>query len=298
MPNKKMSSSFSSQPSPPEIEHLEQILRGYKLSPGKRFYEKLAGQAWLEPDLSLAASAKKENLPAKSNRLRFASIIAAVIVAVFMITPFRDAVAQIVSRFFKVSPSEQIVVTVSLTPYPTPDPEYSFNQEVNLTIPEAEYLAGFKVKAPSVLTDEWEFQGARYKEEEGKVTLFYYAENLDDYSLGYLFINQFQGDFKNNWGLCPNGVIEEVSVGGWPAEVAHGAVWTTYQQATPGAEREWQCEKDFGLAIYFLRWEEGEMKYEIKLSQGFRLAFDLPIFYDDLEIIDIEELIQIAESMQ
>lgn len=292
-------SSSSVEQVPPETEDIERILRGYELNPGGRFFQKISRQAWAEPDPPPATSVKKGSQPGKAKRLRLAAVIAGVVVLVFLASPFREAVAQIVSRFFKVSPSEHMVVTISLTPYPTHDPEYSFNQLFNLTIPEAESLAGFDVKTPSVLTDEWEFQGARFEEENRKVKLFYYAENPEGISTGYLFISQLQGDFENDWGLCPNGMIEEVSVNGWPAEVAHGAVWVTYDFPTPGAQREWRCETGHDLTALALRWEEREMRYEINLTHLMHLEkLDLPVLTEDLYPIWVDELVQIAESLQ
>lgn len=80
MSQKKSFSDLSSKPSPPEIEDLEQILRGYNLSPGKRLYEILAGQAWM-------AGVEKERGSTKAKRLRLVSIVAAIAVVFFMITP-------------------------------------------------------------------------------------------------------------------------------------------------------------------------------------------------------------------
>ena len=280
-----------------EIEEIEALLRTYRPNPDSRLREQVANATWLKSTTSLTshgARLKKENSGRKINaRLAFIFLSILMFITLLFLSPMGRSLAQSVTRFFKLAPFEQVTEVVSLTPFPTRNPEYPYNLYV-LSIAQAESLAGFKVKKPTNLPSDWVFHGAKYEPENQQVKLFYALPSThalnDSKEDIYMYITETKGEFENfEWGRCPNGVIEEVMVNGRSAELADGVVWITTTPPTPGVTRQWECQKvDPGSAM-ILRWEEADLKYEINIAQ----------FAEDASLwLTKQDLISLAVSMK
>jgi hypothetical protein len=263
--------SKSPQQTIPEIDEIEAVLRTYRPAPDPHLYTRIAAAAWMKPEV--AAPNHRANIRQRvTYRWAFAFLAVLLVCAFMLFTSPGRSLAQSITRFFQVAPSDRETEVVSLTPFPTPNPGYPYNL-YTLNITQAELLAGFKVKQLADLpSNAWVFHGARYDPESQGVILFYTLPALDSTPSNpkediYLYASEQRGEFNQEWKQCPNGTITQVKVNSWPAELADGAVWSTYTQPTPGVTREWVCERtDPGTAMT-LRWQETDLKYEISVDQ-------------------------------
>jgi hypothetical protein len=279
--------------SAPDIEEIETILRSFKASPDEQFYQVVVQSAWYRRPGAVG----NERQPAFLSRRRgyglaFALLAVILLAGLILVTPVGESFAETISRFFKLSPSAHATETVSLTPMPTNDPGYPYNQ-YSLTVAQAEKLAGFKVKIPATLPEGLLFNGVKYESDLQKVSLFYSGskEGNNRRSNIYLYVVEQKGAFENfNWGLCPNGTLRQVEINGWPAELAGGAVWVTTTEPTPGVEREWICQAVDPGAAMDLRWQEDSIRYDINIAQ-FVSEGEHPQLTE-------EDLIEMAESLK
>jgi hypothetical protein len=281
----------------PEIDEIETILRTYRPEPNQSFLKKVKGASWMKPTNALPVRENRYQKPNSKNKrfyryaVGFLSIL--LLIVLLSATSVGSSLAQAVTRFFQISESGQKTETISLTPFPTSDPEeYPYNQ-YPLDISEAENQAGFPVKIPANLPNGWVFRGAKFDSENQEVGLLYSHPTADGDD-GFIFIDQLKSEFENDWDLCPQGIVEAATVNGWPAEVATGGVWTTSTRATPGAEREWVCVEFSEISEganepMTLRWEEEDIKFEIDVMQT------TP---DETIWLTQQDLIDLAQSMQ
>lgn len=267
----------------PEFQEIESLLRSLQINPNDRLYKKISGADWVSPAVSLRPEGLEKIEPSKKYVRRIAYIFIILVFIFFLLVPSEHGLAQIISRFFKVAPVTEMTQVISLTPRPTDDPGYPYNL-YSLTVAEAAVLAGFEIKFPMGTLDDWVFHGANYDEEKEKAELFFTI----DYQgrKNYLYLAQMKSEFKNDWGQCPNGTIEHVMVNQWPAELAYGAVWTTYDKPIPGTEQEWVCEK-VGDLVRTLRWEEDDLRYSVSITK----------FSEEFKF-DRDDLIEVAESLK
>ncbi len=289
-----MSNHFSSDRThePIEIEEIEALLRTYRPTPNNSLRERVANATWMKSPTTQAA---QEARPEKVNsgrkittRLAFTFLSILVFIALVFLSPIGHSLAQAVSRFFKLAPSERVTEVVPLTPFPTPDPGYPYNL-YPLNITQAEELAGFKVKELTSLPANWVFHGAKYEPENQQVELFYTLPSMQPVNKEdiYLYVSEMKGEFENfEWGQCPNGAIEEVMVNGWPAELSDEVVWVTMTAPTPGITRQWECQKVDPGTFMTLRWKETDLKYEINVSQ---LSGDTSLWLTKQGLIDLAE---------
>jgi hypothetical protein len=280
-----------------EMEEIETLLRTYRPTPESRLRERIASATWMKSADTLThheARLKNVSMGRRSYaRLAFAFLSVLVLISLLFLSPMGRGLAQSISQFFRLAPFEQVTEVVPLTPFQTPNPEYPYNL-YTLTIDQAESLAGFKVKRPTNLPHNWVFRGASYEAENQQVELFYTLPAAQPFEGSeediYLYVSQLKGEFEVfEWGQCPNGTIEAVTVNGWPAELADGVVWMTTTPATPGITRQWECQQVEPGFTMTLRWKEEELKYEINISQ----------FAEDISLwLTKEDLISLAENMK
>lgn len=276
--------------SAPEIPEIETLLKSHNISPGDRFYKLVAKADWMTPAES---KVREKPLP---RRFRWALVLFGVLLAVGLLwnSPAGRTFAQAVSRFFKISPSENQVLTVETAPDQTPDPGYPY-KEYTLAVTDAEALAGFSVKAPTNLGEGWQFHGAKFELEHQQVALLYtftspQSVSEDGHPDIYLYIREQASEFENSgWGACPTNALVITQVNGWPAELLDGAVWVTMTRPEPGVQQKWWCEEHEAGRFMTLRWQEEKLRYEISLTQ---LLSDTPVLYTR------ERLVEIAESME
>jgi hypothetical protein len=279
---------FKSQPS---IENIENLLRSYSPEPPVELKVQVAKRSWEKTIEAYPARVFWKPSPAWQFGLVFGVVLLLFILSLF--TPFGKGLAQSISQFFRLAPSDTIIETVSLTPIPTPDPGYPYNL-YNLAPGQAEKLAGFTVKKLPNVPNGWLFFGARYEAEKEKVSLFYgrlrqpVSQDLPKTDID-LTINQQKSVFDElDWGNCPNGTLKKVTIHGQTAELLDGAVWVTYTQPTPGIKREWTCEQVDTNTVLTLRWQEKGLNYEVNLTQ---------FVGEGSPVLSSEELLQLVETL-
>ena len=293
-----LSSSRPSQHTPPEIDEIEALLRAYRPNPSQRLYVQAAAADWMKPANFMTHRRTRMQTPIIRQKLllrwMFVFVSTLLIFLVILFTPMGRSLAQSFTQFFQIAPSDHTTEVVSLTPYPTPDPEYPYNL-YTLSIAQAEALAGFKVRELTNLpSNRWAFHGAKYESENQQVSLFYSLPSLDStpdnpQEVTYLYVSEQRGEFEYSWGLCPNGTITEVKVNNWPAELSDGAVWVTTTPPTPGITREWGCQPVPSGSAMMLRWDEIDLKYEITVAQ----------FAEDTSTwMNHQDLLNLAENMK
>ena len=207
----------------------------------------------------------------------------------FGLTPTGRVLAQRIADFFRFAGSPQRIETVSRTPHPSPDPAYPYNQFA-LSEAEAEAAAGFEVRTLQshlTLGEGWHLHGFSYQASHNQVQQLYTYRSQAEVGI-YLYLSAQTAFYAEDWGACPNATLHAVQINGLDAELLEGAVWTTYEQPTPGAQREWRCEAVGGLAMS-LRWAADGLYYQISLTQ-FETRSDL--------LFAPEDLIELAEELR
>ena len=263
------------------VEEIEKMLRSFRPEPRSRFSRTLMRR--YAPEIS-----RFGGLPQALRRNRRVIVIAILALAL-LLTPLGTSLAQTLARFFRFANETVQLETVSLTPMSSPNPDYPYN-EYTLSKAQAETEAGFALKTLPAFVDGpqgWQFHGYNYDALLNSVKQLYTYRTGDDPSI-YLFLTTQSSLFEEDWGFCPNGTLHETEVNGLEAEVLDGAVWTTYSEATPGAEREWRCEAMHGQALA-LRWVEDGLYYEISVTQ-FETRSDL--------LLGREDLVELAEGLR
>ena len=151
----------------------------------------------------------------------------------------------------------------------TPEP-ISFD----LTVAEAETLAGFHILEPTHLPSGFVLEGASYDATSQKATLRYISQN----DSGVLYIFQERGTLTQDPAI--QAYITPVVIGDIKGEYSRGA-WVYESQST--TTPTWDPNADY----YSLRWQQGEWIISINFLGG-----------ETILSIPLSELIAMAESMK
>lgn len=258
----------------PEIEELEGMLRTYRPSPGSSLPDKVANAVWMNPTNTLNQRKRSFSMPIFNQKrtsrwaLAFLSILFVVLLLTF--TNVGQIVAQSVSRFFKIAPSDYLTRIVGTTPISTLEPGFHY-EGYTLSIEQAEALTGIKIKSLAVLpTKDWVFRGAKNQPEKHGVSLLYGlpSKKPDFYRKDEILVYIFEqkDDFEDfMWGEC-DGAVKSVKINNWPGELDNGSTWQTHTKPTPGLKQEWFCVIQSEVTMT-LRWEETDLKYSISVDQ-------------------------------
>jgi hypothetical protein len=281
------------QESTPEIDEIEGLLRTYRPNPGQRLYTQVATSDWLKPTDTFTYPGAKRHISIRPNKLSLrwalSFIPVLLIFTLVLLTPLGSSLAQSVTRFFQIAPSDHMTEVISLTPYPTSE-ERSIYDLHSLSASQAEKLAGFKVKTLAELPSRrWRFHGAEYDAENQRVSLFYslpsiYGTPMDPVEDIILFISEQRSAFKDYYRLCPNVTITEVDINSWPAELADGGVWGAEMPPTPETPQEYECKPVAAGEAMILRWEETDLKYEITVVQ---FAEDTSVWLSHADLLNL-----------
>jgi hypothetical protein len=254
----------------PNQERIEYLLTNIRPKPSSRFYYQQGSQPWAT-----------QNRPSMLNWVRLQrvpSIIIFVLVIVSVLcfaSPSLDALANRLARFFIPTPNNLISVQFPSTDIS--DPETHFSK----SIPEAVALAGFSVKIPSVLPDEYTFAGAEYNQERQAVILNY--ESTQGFILR---ITQRPAGVEYQ-SISIDATVETVQIGLVMGEYVVGG-WKASQIEDPSSTATITLEAtwDPDANIRFLRWEENDLIFEI-ISIGH--IQDSNLYLDKIDLIAIAE---------
>ena len=241
----------------PDEETMLAALRTFQPAPGERFYKRMADAPWnAAPEHSTQSARRRWLRPAFAAPV----ILTIIIFLLFVLAPPNlRATAQRVADFFIRADSD--LTSVEITPVGPGQLDYEFNQ----TLAEVEAAAGFPVQMPQELPPNLAFNGAVYVTALESVFLDFRTEDAQQ----ILRITQQQiAENEQYVSIGANAEIELVQIGDAVGEYVMGgwklpALATPLEFAAPGVkitlEAEWNSEGQ----IQILRWQEGNMLFEI-----------------------------------
>ncbi len=258
----------------PTEDEITDLLSRIQPRPEPRFNQQMANQPWNRE--------RRFSFLAGFSSIKTATtlgLLLLLILGVNLFFPSLNTLAQRFSLFFSPSPSSQ--ATGAIAPLETSHPLERFN----LSISEAETLAGFQMKTCSIVSQEFHLIGATYDELREAVILHY---TIDSGGL-VLRISQQKVD-SDYQGIGPEALIEIVTIGPYSGEFVSGG-WkilevesgTDATQNPNAAQAVWETN----VNLQTLRWSDGEFLYEIILAGG----------RDQPEYLDKDGLIALAKSM-
>jgi hypothetical protein len=191
-------------------------------------------------------------------------IVLLLVLGVSLLSPSWNTLAQRFTQFFLPSPSSQ--AEGAITPLETSHPRERFN----LSISQAEALAGLKIKRFSEVPQGFHLVGALYDELREAIILHYTT------SSGGLVLRFSQQRLDSDYqAIGPQAVVQMVSVGPYSAEFVSGG-WMI-PDVESGADATVspfapQTVWDANVSLQTLRWTDGEFLYEIILAGGLEQA--------------------------
>ncbi len=256
----------------------------FRPQPSDRFHHKIAEMPWRRavrtPRDRQERGATRHFFQTRSRAALAFSVLSLVVLLLYLATPGGWAAAQRFARFFERTESDRTPLQVTLGPAGQP-PQF------NLSLAEAEKLAGFTVGTPAALPREFALLGAAFEPKTATVTLNYQAA----FSEQILRLSQRR--------LGPG---TDVALVGLTAEVEHVAVGKSTGEYVSGAWRlpdlkgsldetlivALEADWDPAAHIQLLRWQNEDFLFEILLvgsSEG------------GLGGLDKAALIAVAESI-
>ena len=174
------------------------------------------------------------------------------------LSPSLNTLAQRFSQYFLPSTSSQSIDEASLLETSQPLDRF------NLTISEAETLAGFKMKTPAQIPEELQLLGATFDDLREAIILHYATET----NKIVLRISQqhLDLDYQGIGSEAAVDIVEigtnsgEFVVGGWMIPEVESGIDTT--SGGVGSQVVW----DANAKLQTLRWTDGEFLYEIILA--------------------------------
>ncbi len=250
-----------------EIKEIESLIKTFRPAPSKKFYQWAAQEGW-KGQADTPRWSVGDFFQRRVVRLVGVFSLIALLLGLSLFTSWGQSYAKSILSFFQVAPSSVRTEIVSMTPIPSPDLNYPYNQ-YRLTVNQAQEKAGFKVLTPGELPSKSTYHGALFDQKLNKVGLLYTIGSLSGETNGspyvWLYVNEQLTDFEQYWGVCPGGEIRQVDINGQTAEIASGIVWMTNQQPKPGEKREWVC--DASGDSFIIRWQVNDLRMEISVVQ-------------------------------
>ena len=261
---------MANKTNPPSEEQIENLLKRIQPNPGNGFHHRMADQPWNRKGYrSFWGRLHSVGIPALT------ILVVLLVLGISLFSPSVQAIAQRFAQFFIPAPSDQLTVAIPASEIQVPD------TQLNLTIQEAEALAGFQAKIPNSLPLGYTFAGAGYIPERQALVLNYTTPNR------VLRITQ-RPESVEYQSVGVSATVESVSIGALTGEYVSGA-WTVLKadEDTPSStiQANWDPDAQFQL----LRWQENDMLFEI-ISGGGRS--------DDAGYLTKTDLIALAENLQ
>ena len=280
---------------PPSEEQLAGLLKSFRPHPSNEFHNRMESAPWHKDHPAYTRSSNiiqwlmgiYQDTPLQSWRIVMASSTLLIVIIVLTLAfPSLQALAQQFLHFFIPAPTDELALQVTISPTGTQE---ALNAEGRypLTLDEAQKLAGYPLDIPTQLPEGVSLTGANYNPDLEIVTLRYLGPG---YTL--LFNQRVHGqisEYSTVGASAPvetvllNGIPGEFVVGGWRLEDSNDRINTT---ATSSTQVSLGVFWDPTLPQFILRWQVGEMQYEILCIQT-----------GPAEMITKNELINLAESI-
>jgi hypothetical protein len=177
-----------------------------------------------------------------------------------------------------------IALALSLVDAPAPDANTSIDKDYQMSIAEAETIAGFDLLEPTVLPAGFELMNARYDAAFQTVMLFYLPKG-ESSGVGGLYISQSSRNTVDEFTgceVCPAQAVEQVQVNGITAYYWQGA-FDAGSAEHPLSPPVWRADEPH----FTLTWATSELIITINYS--------LTEWYGGQ--INKDDLVRIAESM-
>lgn len=236
----------------PTEEEITDLLSQVQPQPGIEFSRRMAVQPWNHED--------RTPFWVGFTPMRAAASLGLVLLLFFgisFLSPSLNTLAQRFTQYFSPSPSSQAVPEIA--PLETSHPLERFS----LTVSAAETIAGFEIKIPSAIPQEFRLVGATYDDLREAIILHYATES----DRLVLRISQQHLDLDYQ-GIGPEAEIEMVEIGAHSGEFVAGG-WmipeVELMAETPDPKRS-QAVWDANVNLQTLRWSDGEFLYEIILA--------------------------------
>ncbi|MBC8507577.1 MAG: hypothetical protein ISR58_03245 [Anaerolineales bacterium] len=241
---------------PDDVEIVE-ILSNIRPKPSQNFRQRMADQPWAQ------SGYQPRRFRLFAQRLGVITGVIILLVLFFsLITPSLEVVAQRLIQFFLPTIGDQTVVQITLegtTDLPNVHP---------LTISEAENLAGFEARMPTLLPPGYTLSGAFYHPEREAIVLNFAA---DTHGHILRFLQRPLSEEYQQIGA--SAVIETIKIGSSTGEYVTGA-WTVpevesvFEKTEFGRTIPVQATWDPNAEIQMLRWVENDMLFEIIFAGG------------------------------
>jgi hypothetical protein len=231
------------------------LLDSFQPHPSDHFYKRLADAPWKHSE-----ALHPRVLQTKIRRPGLLTMATAVVTIFLLIIAFANpsvrATAQRFAQFFIPGNSDSLPVEIGPV-----DSDYTYN----LTMDQAGEMAGFAVKQPTILPNEVYLGGAAYAPATNTVILDYQTDNSNQ----IIRVTQRTGQFMENIArIGVNAEVETVQFGSLTGEYVIGGwrlpeIAPSLKSAGPGMKVTLEANWDPEAKIQILRWQEGNMFYEI-----------------------------------
>jgi hypothetical protein len=281
---------------PPSEEQIISYLEAFQPQPSEEFYQRMESAPWRTTDevhsytinLMDWLTGLGNSLHIPGMRVALAStLLLLVIILVTLASPKLQAVAQQILQFIVPAPTDELTLQVTVHPSGTQEP-LNIAERYPLTPAQAEDLSGYPLRVISLVPDGVTLTGAQYYPNLRAVTMRYAGAGQT-----LLFTQRPVGEIKEFATVGASAPVEVVNVrgvqgefvtGGWIVTDTNDRIQAT---AAPGTQISLGVYWDPTLPQRILRWQEGNMLYEIlstKTAHGVTL--------------DKDELIRLAESIE
>lgn len=257
----------------PDEDTLADLLQRLQPEPGERFRRRMTTVPWTRK------SKQRRFTVSNVRTVRFAvaaSLMAVLSLIVLLATPWGQALAQEILRFFQPAPSEYFDAPSGVSVEPEAGP--TMEPPAFLTVAEAEARIGFDAKELPEVPTGLRLLGATVSPALEMIKLNYGCEGG---GCGLIITQSRAGWEDTVWSGVPGDAgIEKVMVNGLQGEYVKG----TFVVMAGATEATWNPD----APIQRLRWQDGNTLYAVELMGD----------AEPVEWIDKEALIALAESLE
>jgi len=258
----------------PTEDEITKLLSKIQPQPEPGFRQKMAGQPWNHQGRMVLWTGFTPR-----RTMATIGLVLLVVVGVSLLSPSVNTLAQRFTQFFSPSSRSQVIPEISpLEPNP-------ILERFNLTITEAEILAGFEMKTPRDISQEFNLRGAAYDQLREAIILHYTTES------GGLVLRISQQKIDSDYqGIGPEAEVEIISVGPYTGEFVAGGWKITEVESEADATQSPDTPQTVWNAkvnLQTLRWTDGEFLFEIILAGGL----------NQTGYLDKDDLIALANRM-
>lgn len=262
------------KPSAPDEATLATLLERCQPVPSERFHRRMKDAPWTQPTTLGGYAVRRTRM---LRAFAVTAVVAALAATLMLATPWGQAFAQNVLRFFNPAAEDRFAVTPGAG-QDTPASEPTASPPEYMPVSEAEARIGFEVRQLPSDPTGLQFQGASVIPALQAIQLNY---GCPAGGCG-LFITQSRAGWVDSvWGQVPSSAaVQPVAIDGLPGEYVKG----TYVVYPGAAEATWNPD----ASMQRLRWRDGEVFFEITLmGEG-----------DVVARIDQDMLLQLAASLR